>query len=144
MWASPQEKWFDLRHEASRFQDLKMFGWHHHDLRSFGEQTIMDGPLNITTAFLKLPSTGYGGDWLLRMDVKKDIKGEEPPVAPAPGVPGHLQHVYMYLGQEHLLAASQDNPDNQSQVARFQPSLGLGLAVRSHPGVHPWNQQGQR
>jgi hypothetical protein len=98
MWASPlANEWWHLRHEASNAHGLQMFGWHHHDLRSFGEQVALDGPLNISTTFLKRPSSGYGGDWAIRMQVSHNEHAREAKYLNSLAT---LQPVYVYLGQE--------------------------------------------
>lgn len=101
MWASPlATEWWHLRHEASNSHGLHTFGWHHHDLRSFGEQTVVDGPLNISTTFLKQPSSGYGGSWAIRIHVAYNELVSTPQYA---GKLAGLQPVYVYLGQENEL-----------------------------------------
>ena len=54
MWGSPDaQSPLDIRHEARNEDNLQRFGWRRHDLRSYGEQTIVDGSLQIDTAFVK-------------------------------------------------------------------------------------------
>jgi hypothetical protein len=124
MWASPlAAEWWLLHHEASNSHGLQSFGWHHHDLRSFGEQVALDGPLNVSTKFLKQPSSGYGGDWAISMHVAYNEH------ASAEGKLADLQPVYVYLGQEYL-------PDEAGPMAlqdmQFEPG-SVGSTVRTQP-----------
>lgn len=45
------------------------YNWIEHDGRNYGVQTIVSGNQNITVAFVKRPSTPYGGDWTARISV---------------------------------------------------------------------------
>lgn len=125
MWASPlAAEWWHLRHEASNSHGLQTFGWHHHDLRSFGEQVAMDGPLNISTSFLKQPSSGYGGEWVISMHVTHN---ERASAAEYTNKLADLQPVYVYLGQEYHTDQSDPMGLHTSQ---FEATSEWGSTVR--------------
>jgi Glycosyl hydrolase family 63 N-terminal domain len=133
MWGAPKPGAHrEIRHEAFNEHGLETFGWHHHDLRSFGQQTIIDGPLNISTTFLKQPSDSFGGDWVLRMSVSRADKGTSN--VPFPGEV-HLQDLYVYIGQQVPPSTSR----NQTQDAGFQTSLDWGLQVCPENCMLKWS-----
>jgi Glycosyl hydrolase family 63 N-terminal domain len=128
MWASPlASEWWNLRHEASNSHGLQTFGWRHHDLRSFGEQVALDGPLNISTTFLKRPSSGYGGDWAISMHVALNERASE---ADYVNKVATLQPVYVYLGQEF-------QPDHTGPMelrdSQFEATSEWGSKVHPSP-----------
>lgn len=117
MWGSPYAKSATvIRHEASKDHGLQTFGWTRHDLRTYGEQHISDGPLSISMQWLKQPGRGYGGDWLLTLNVSRDDASATDHVVPH-------QPLYLYLGQ-----TSPD--DTLTGDATFQAEPGLDLGVR--------------
>ncbi|KAI8137508.1 glycoside hydrolase [Fennellomyces sp. T-0311] len=70
--------WFDAshfqgfqrtRHACDQGDGINGYGYHKHDGRTYGLQTINDGPSNvaITTEFLKVPGGEHGGDWGVRI-----------------------------------------------------------------------------
>lgn len=118
-------EWWHLRHEASNGHDLQTFGWHHHDLRSFGEQVAVDGPLNVSTTFLKRPSGGYGGDWAVSIHVAHN---ERAGAAAQAGKLAELQPVYLYIGQEY--DAEQGGPMGL-QASQFEAPSEWGSPVRT-------------
>lgn len=61
-----------LRHTCETSDNLSQYGWLRHDGLSYGHQEIIDGSLLISTTFVKkrFSSSGYGGDWAVRLSVK--------------------------------------------------------------------------
>ncbi|KAI9495104.1 glycoside hydrolase [Zychaea mexicana] len=70
--------WFDAshlqgfqraRHACDQGDGIKGYGYHKHDGRRYGLQTINDGPSNIaiTTEFVKIPGGEHGGNWGVRI-----------------------------------------------------------------------------
>ncbi|KAI7852089.1 glycoside hydrolase [Circinella umbellata] len=70
--------WFDAshvqgfqraRHACDQGDGINGYGYNKHDGRSYGLQTIKDGPSNIaiTTEFVKVPGGDHGGDWGVRI-----------------------------------------------------------------------------
>ncbi|KAI9245829.1 glycoside hydrolase [Phascolomyces articulosus] len=70
--------WFDAshlqgfqraRHACDQGDGINGYGYHKHDGRRYGLQTINDGPSNIaiTTEFVKVPGGDHGGDWGVRI-----------------------------------------------------------------------------
>jgi hypothetical protein len=109
MWGTPSlSSPLDIRHEARTEDELTTFGWKRHDLRSFGEQTVLDGGLRIDTTFVKEAghaaraaqhdnergaggSAGFGGSWAVR------INASEAEVGALQRNKGYAT-VYWYLG----------------------------------------------
>lgn len=122
MWGSPfKASERVMRHEASRDHGLETFGWTRHDLRSYGEQHIRDGPVSISMQWLKQPGRGYGGDWLLTLNVTRDTSAPEELLVP------HLP-LYLYLGQ-----TSPD--DTLTGDATFEAEPGVDVGVRCLPAA---------
>lgn len=116
MWGAPYKASSRvIRHEASKDHGLNTFGWRRHDLRSYGEQHIRDGPVSIDMQWLKQPGRGYGGDWLLTLNVTRDDSRDS----------GSLVRnlpVYLYLGQ-----TSPD--DTLTGSATFEAEPGVDIRV---------------
>ncbi|XP_038600433.1 LOW QUALITY PROTEIN: mannosyl-oligosaccharide glucosidase [Tachyglossus aculeatus] len=64
-----------LRHTCEQSEGLGPFTWERHDGRSFGRQRIRDGPLLLTTEFLKRPGGRHGGDWSWRVTARTQGAG---------------------------------------------------------------------
>ena len=61
-----------MRHVCQDSDELRKYGWTHHNGRDFGQQVIIDHSMNLTTGFLKSKQegSGYGGDWAVQIDVQ--------------------------------------------------------------------------
>lgn len=99
MWGSPvREAPRDIRHEARREDGLSKFGWHRHDLRAFGEQTVLDRGLQVDMAFVKAPGghgaagAGFGGSWAVRANASEAVAAS---LSDAKG----FATLYWYLGR---------------------------------------------
>nr|UEK51455.1 glucosidase 1B-like protein [Parasacculina yatsui] len=71
MWFTPSTYTggnFPLRHWCDQGDGLR-FGWRQHDGRSFGEQEVVDGKVQLITSFVKRPGAELGGDWSARVAV---------------------------------------------------------------------------
>lgn len=75
MWYSPtrlRPGGDGIRHWCSQSDNLRKYGWIRHDGVSFGEQEIFDGPIKLTTSFVKRLGGRHGGDWTARITVNSD------------------------------------------------------------------------
>ncbi|KAM7540757.1 hypothetical protein Aperf_G00000025435 [Anoplocephala perfoliata] len=68
-WVSLDGHSIVFRHQCTDEGNMKSYNWIEHDGRNYGVQTIISGNHNITVAFVKRPSTPYGGDWTSRISV---------------------------------------------------------------------------
>lgn len=61
-----------MRHICQDSDELATYGWTHHNGRDYGHQVIVDQDLNLATSFLKSKGigSGYGGDWVVRIDLQ--------------------------------------------------------------------------
>ncbi|MCO5574989.1 hypothetical protein L7F22_028786 [Adiantum nelumboides] len=78
MWISVDSNgMLAVRHTCEASNNMKRYGWLRHDGRSFGYQEILDGNTLLKTTFVKkkFSSSGYGGDWVVRVGVE-DISEE--------------------------------------------------------------------
>ena len=85
----------------------------------------MDGPLNVSTTFLKQPSSGYGGDWAISMHVSHN---EQAGAAAQAGKLAELQPVYVYIGQEY---EPQQGGGVGLQDWQFEAPSEWGITVRA-------------
>ncbi|KAG8266902.1 hypothetical protein J6590_061728 [Homalodisca vitripennis] len=72
MWYFPNRVGPDgisIRHWCEQGDRLDRYTWTKHDGRSFGIQEIDDGPVRITTSFIKRAGGSNGGDWTARISV---------------------------------------------------------------------------
>ncbi|XP_045540902.1 mannosyl-oligosaccharide glucosidase [Papilio machaon] len=69
MWYEIGDTHKGIRHWCDQNDNLMSYGWLRHDGLSFGEQLIMDKPLNIVTSFIKTPGGENGGHWTARINV---------------------------------------------------------------------------
>lgn len=58
-----------LSHWCEQGDRLERYTWTKHDGRNFGVQEIDDGPVRLTTSFVKRPGGDHGGDWTARVSV---------------------------------------------------------------------------
>nr|XP_029728873.1 alpha-glucosidase 2-like [Aedes albopictus] len=69
MWYLPSQlrSLSDIRHSCEIGDNLRKYGWTHHDGRNFGIQEIVDGSISLQTSFVKSnPSS-----WTAKVDVKQ-------------------------------------------------------------------------
>ncbi|KAJ8439154.1 hypothetical protein Cgig2_027080 [Carnegiea gigantea] len=74
MWLGVKDGQYAMRHICQDSDELSIYGWTHHNGRNYGRQLINDHGLILETSFLKSKgeSSGYGGDWAVRIDVHSD------------------------------------------------------------------------
>jgi mannosyl-oligosaccharide glucosidase len=73
MWLGVKDGQYALRHTCEESDKLSRYAWVCHDGATYGRQEIVDQDLSITTTFLKSweLGSGYGGDWVVRIQAKK-------------------------------------------------------------------------
>ncbi|CAI7829351.1 unnamed protein product [Closterium sp. NIES-54] len=72
MWWAPRQDDFVIRHTCEQHDPvLHSYSWMRHDGRRYARQEVKDGPFDLSMAFLKSlnGTTGYGGDWAVRVAV---------------------------------------------------------------------------
>eukprot|EP00249_Psilotum_nudum_P013497 c24364_g2_i3 orf=369-2918(-) len=76
MWLGFNNGVYSLRHTCENSDNLSKYGWLRHDGLAYGRQEIIDQNVSIQTSFVKKrdPSSGYGGDWALRLSVQNTRK----------------------------------------------------------------------
>ncbi|KAL5055444.1 hypothetical protein RYX36_036126 [Vicia faba] len=74
MWIGVKDGSNHLRHVCRHEDGLSAYGWTKHNGRDYGHQVLVDHGLILTTEFLKSngDSSGYGGDWAVRIGVQID------------------------------------------------------------------------
>lgn len=70
MWIGIKDGQYFLRHVCQDSDDLSTYGWIEHNGRDYGRQALVDQALSLTTSFLKESrnGSGYGGDWVVRLE----------------------------------------------------------------------------
>ncbi|KAI5351983.1 hypothetical protein L3X38_004874 [Prunus dulcis] len=95
MWIGGNDGKSFLRHVRKDSDELSIYSWAHHDDYNFGHQVIVDHDMNLATSFFKSKGedSGYGGDWVVRIDVRSHkSKGNEEFWRSA--------HLFFYLADE--------------------------------------------
>lgn len=59
-----------MRHTCEQGDGLERYGWLEHDGVNFGIQDIIDGPIEMKTAFAKKEGGEHGGDWSASISVR--------------------------------------------------------------------------
>nr|VDD63503.1 unnamed protein product [Brassica oleracea] len=109
MWLGVKDEMYVMRHFCENSDDLSSFGWREHNGRDFGRQELVENDMILETSFVKSKgdgSSGYGGDWSVRIDVKnKGLSGDAKRSA----------HLFFYLADEggSVLNLGQDALDFQ-------------------------------
>ncbi|KAH7670313.1 Mannosyl-oligosaccharide glucosidase protein [Dioscorea alata] len=93
MWIGIKNGQYFLRHVCDDSDGLNTFGWIDHNGRDYGHQVLVDHDISLTTSFLKdrQNGSGYGGDWAVRVDVKKNDSDE---------AKQNLVHLFFYMADE--------------------------------------------
>ncbi|KAL8106442.1 hypothetical protein AgCh_029997 [Apium graveolens] len=91
MWIIYKEGTYFIRHVCQDSDDLKKYGWTHHNGRDYGHQDLVDQDLTLVVKFLKSKGdySGYGGDWVVRSDVEMENSKEE-----------GKAHLFFYIADE--------------------------------------------
>ncbi|KAL0700934.1 hypothetical protein Bca4012_057056 [Brassica carinata] len=109
MWLGVKDEMYVMRHFCENSDHLSSFGWREHNGRDFGRQELVENDMVLETSFVKTKgdgSSGYGGDWSVRIDVKnKGLSGDAKRSA----------HLFFYLADEggSVLNLGQDALDFQ-------------------------------
>ncbi|KAM0934900.1 putative mannosyl-oligosaccharide glucosidase [Dioscorea sansibarensis] len=93
MWIGIKNGQYFLRHVCDDSDGLSTYGWMDHNGRDYGHQVLVDHDVSLTTSFLKdwQNGSGYGGDWAVRVDVKKNDSDE---------AEQNLVHLFFYMADE--------------------------------------------
>ncbi|PIN15118.1 Glucosidase I [Handroanthus impetiginosus] len=93
MWIGVKDGRYFMRHVCQDSDELKTYGWTHHNGRDYGNQVLVDQNLKLTTSFLKSTEkeSGYGGDWAVRIEAQNEVRDEEMP---------ETAHLFFYVADE--------------------------------------------
>ncbi|WOH16634.1 hypothetical protein DCAR_0936192 [Daucus carota subsp. sativus] len=93
MWIGVKDGRYFVRHVCQDSDELKKYGWTSHNGRDYGHQVIIDQEMTLETSFLKYrgKNSGYGGDWVVRSDVRTEIINDEKQ---------RIGHLFFYLADE--------------------------------------------
>ncbi|KAG6426732.1 hypothetical protein SASPL_110961 [Salvia splendens] len=110
MWLGAKDGRYAMRHVCQDSDELKTYGWTHHNGRDYGRQVLVDQKLVLTTSFLKSKEeeSGYGGDWAVRIEAQSEVLNEEKE---------EIVHLFFYVADEGGTAlglgnGTSDNPDD--------------------------------
>ncbi|XP_042048740.1 mannosyl-oligosaccharide glucosidase GCS1-like isoform X3 [Salvia splendens] len=110
MWLGVKDGRYAMRHVCQDSDELKTYGWTHHNGRDYGRQVLVDQKLFLTTSFLKSKEeeSGYGGDWAVRIEAQSEVLNEEKE---------EIVHLFFYVADEGGTAlglgkGTSDNPDD--------------------------------
>ncbi|XP_043826802.1 mannosyl-oligosaccharide glucosidase isoform X3 [Dromiciops gliroides] len=144
-----------LRHTCEQGDGVGPYGWEMHDGLSFGRQRLHDGPLLLTTEFVKRPGGSHGGDWSWRITAElQTLQGSVPPLLslffymatdgqgtlrPEPGTGGQLNGINGHteeLGDFQLILLPPTNAKGTalkhgSYNVLWMPSPGLPLLTEA-------------
>ncbi|KAA8528986.1 hypothetical protein F0562_033526 [Nyssa sinensis] len=108
MWIGMKDGRYFMRHVCQNEDELKTYGWTHHNGRDYGHQVLVDQDMTLTTSFLKSKrdGSGYGGDWAVRIDVQSEKSKLDEDMMKTP-------HLFFYLADEdgNALSLSRDFSD---------------------------------
>ncbi|KAK4413227.1 Mannosyl-oligosaccharide glucosidase GCS1 [Sesamum alatum] len=109
MWIGVKDGRYFMRHVCQDSDELKTYGWTHHNGRDYGRQVLVDQNLKLTTSFLKSmeEESGYGGDWAFRVEAQSEVLKEETE---------DTVHLFFYVAEEggnalYLGSGPSDIPD---------------------------------
>ncbi|KAF6152032.1 hypothetical protein GIB67_010606 [Kingdonia uniflora] len=123
MWIGVKDGHYVIRHVCQDSDELKTYGWTHHNGRDYGRQVVVDQDMTLTTSFLKSREngSGYGGDWAVHIDVQHDKSRLD----------WDTGHLFFYVADEEGNALSIDRE-------RFNIRDGSLLAFGSRKDVGGW------
>ncbi|XP_018495137.1 mannosyl-oligosaccharide glucosidase [Galendromus occidentalis] len=123
MWFNqkPSANSLNVRHWCSQRDGLQRYSWLKHDGVNFGEQTIIDGNLNITTSFVKRRGL-RGGEWTARISVEP-VKVPPPKVARDPE-PMSLFFYAMADIETHNLSVNLIEKTRVESIQGSSPDIG--------------------
>ncbi|CAI9785085.1 unnamed protein product [Fraxinus pennsylvanica] len=93
MWLGVKDGRYSMRHVCQNSDELKTYGWTHHNGRDYGHQVLVDQEFTLMTSFLKYKEkeSGYGGNWAVRIEAQSDKHVE---------VMSELVHIFFYVADE--------------------------------------------
>ncbi|KAL3649881.1 ADP-ribosylation factor GTPase-activating protein gcs1 [Castilleja foliolosa] len=110
MWLGVKDERYHMRHVCENSDDLKRYGWTHHNGRDYGRQVLDDQKVTLTTSFLKSKEkeSGYGGDWAVRIEAQSEALNKEM---------AEIVHLFFYVADEAgnalgLGRGTSDSPDD--------------------------------
>ncbi|KAM7487154.1 hypothetical protein LguiB_024638 [Lonicera macranthoides] len=124
MWIGVKDGRYFMRHVCQDADDLKTYGWIHHNGRDYGHQVLVDHEMTLTTSFLKSKGdgSGYGGDWAVRIGVETEKSGLTDETL-------KVAHLFFYVADEGGNALSlgrgvTDTRDNSVLAVGTQADVG--------------------
>ncbi|CAA2997448.1 Hypothetical predicted protein [Olea europaea subsp. europaea] len=74
MWLGVKDGRYSMWHLCQNSDELKTYGWTHHNGWDYGHQVLVDQEFTLMTSFLKYKEkeSGYGGDWAVRIEAQSD------------------------------------------------------------------------
>ncbi|KAK6930839.1 Glycosyl hydrolase family 63, N-terminal [Dillenia turbinata] len=95
MWIGIKDGRYFMRHVCENSDDLRKFGWTQHNGRDYGHQVLIDEEMTLATSFMKskVDDSGYGGDWVVRLDVKSERSVPDEDIR-------SVSHLFFYLADE--------------------------------------------
>ncbi|KAI3467687.1 hypothetical protein Pfo_024350 [Paulownia fortunei] len=93
MWIGVKDGRYFMRHVCQDSDELKTYGWTHHNGWDYGRQVLVDQKLTLTTSFLKSKEkeSGYGGDWAVRIEAQSEVLNKEM---------AEIVHLFFYVADE--------------------------------------------
>lgn len=126
MWIGLKNGQYFLRHVCQDSDELRTFGWTAHNGRDYGRQVLVDHGLFLTTSFLKEKgeSSGYGGDWAVRLDANNERSGLS-------DAEESTTHLFFYIA---------DETGNPITMGSYEPSSrgSVLLASGLHEEIGGW------
>ncbi|XP_047329863.1 mannosyl-oligosaccharide glucosidase GCS1-like [Impatiens glandulifera] len=139
MWLGIKDGRYSMRHICQNSDELKTYGWTHHNGRDYGHQNLVDQEMALMTSFLKSKEegSGYGGDWAVRIDARN----EESEIRESAS---RVAHLFFYLAEEegspiNLWGNSPYNQDNSLVASGSRKDIGswqLHLESKDNLEVH--------
>ncbi|KAF5746454.1 mannosyl-oligosaccharide glucosidase GCS1 [Tripterygium wilfordii] len=124
MWIGKKDGRYFMRHVCQDSDELRKYGWTHHNGRDFGHQVLVDQEMMLRTSFLKSKreGSGYGGDWALRIDMQSEKSTMDEDLS-------STTHLFFYLADEDGNALSVgseiiDSHDNSLLATGSRAEIG--------------------
>ncbi|XP_059624181.1 mannosyl-oligosaccharide glucosidase GCS1-like [Cornus florida] len=124
MWIGVKDGRYFMRHVCQNTDELKKYGWVHHNGRDYGRQVLVDQDIMLTTSFLKSKAdgSGYGGDWAVRIDMQSEKSRLDEEMQT-------MGHLFFYLADEdaNALSLSRDALDiRENSLLAFGSRKDIG------------------
>ncbi|KAL6531514.1 hypothetical protein OROMI_027877 [Orobanche minor] len=126
MWIGAKDGRFFMRHVCQDSDELKTYGWTRHNGRDYGHQLLVDQTMTLTTSFLKLKAngSGYGGDWVNRIEAQVDESVVDEEML-------KNMHLFFYMADEGGNALTLGG-------GAIGSNLDSAIALGSHSDVGGW------